>query len=383
MTPQSVYIHIPFCTNKCFYCDFNSFVTNNPQLVWDYLEALKKEMQLTFAQTPPERIKTIFVGGGTPTFLDAEQMRFFLQSVQENLGQYLESDLEFTMEANPGTTDREKLKVMRSFGVNRLSFGAQSFDDELLKRIGRIHDSAAIGKSIENARLEGFENLSIDLMFGLPDQTMDKFGDSLDRAFELPTTHFSAYSLKVEENTLFHTLYQKDQLPLPTEETELAMYMLLIERMEQRGYRMYEISNFAKPGFESRHNQTYWRNEAYYGLGAGAHGYVNGQRHVNAGPLAMYMQMAKDGLPRVEQFAVTRVEQMEEQMILGLRLRRGVDIAQFERRFGEPMTQKFGAVIEAEKAKGMLEESYGYLRLTQQALPLGNEVFAKFLGIDE
>lgn len=383
MAPNSVYIHIPFCTNKCFYCDFNSFVTNNPQLVWDYLEALKKEMQLTVRQTVPQRIETIFVGGGTPTFLDADQMRFFLTAVQENFGAYLTSDLEFTMEANPGTTDREKLRVMRSFGVNRISFGAQSFDDELLKRIGRIHDSAAIAKSIENARLEGFENLSIDLMFGLPDQTIETFAESLNRAFELPTTHFSAYSLKVEENTLFHTLYQKDQLPLPAEEAELAMYMMLIERMEQNGYHMYEISNFAKPGFESKHNQTYWRNDAYYGLGAGAHGYVDERRHVNAGPLALYMQKSKEGLPRVEEFAVTRTEQMEEQMILGLRLRKGVDIARFAHRFGESMDSKFGAVIKEQKAKGMLEEVEGHLRLTRQALPLGNEVFAQFLGVDE
>lgn len=379
MPPKSVYIHIPFCTNKCYYCDFNSFVTNNPQLVWDYLEALKQEMRLTFEQTPPGQIETIFVGGGTPTFLDVEQMRFFLDGVQKELGANLSPQLEFTMEANPGTTDREKLKVMRSFGVNRLSFGAQSFDDALLKRIGRIHDAAAIGQSVENARLEGFENLSIDLMFGLPEQTMETFNNSLHQAFQLPTTHFSAYSLKVEENTLFHTLYQKDQLPLPTEETELEMYLLLIERMEQEGYGMYEISNFAKPGYASKHNQTYWNNEAYYGLGAGAHGYVNGERHVNAGPLAVYLQMSKKGLPRVEQFPVSRQEQMEEQMILGLRLRKGVSKAGYEARFGEPMENRFGMVIEQEKAKGMLEEIDGHLRLTKQALPLGNEVFARFL----
>lgn len=379
MPPKSVYIHIPFCTNKCYYCDFNSFVTNNPQLVWDYLDALKQEMRLTFEQTPPDRIETIFVGGGTPTFLDVEQMRFFLDSVHKELGAHLSPQHEFTMEANPGTTDREKLKVMRSFGVNRLSFGAQSFDDALLKRIGRIHDAAAIGQSVENARLEGFENLSIDLMFGLPEQTMETFNNSLDKAFQLPTTHFSAYSLKVEENTLFHTLYQKDQLPLPTEETELEMYLLLIERMEREGYGMYEISNFAKPGYASKHNQTYWHNEAYYGLGAGAHGYVNGERHVNAGPLAVYLQMSKKGLPRVEQFPVSRQEQMEEQMILGLRLRKGVSKAGYEARFGEPMENRFGMVIEQEKAKGMLEVIDGHLRLTKQALPLGNEVFARFL----
>ncbi|MFD2369736.1 radical SAM family heme chaperone HemW [Brevibacillus sp. GCM10020057] len=379
MQPQSVYIHIPFCTNKCYYCDFNSFVTNNPQLVWDYLEALKKEMERTFSCQPPGPVKTVFVGGGTPTFLDRAQMRMFLETVQNCLGAYWTDDLEFTMEANPGTTDVEKLRVMRELGVNRLSFGVQSFDNALLKRLGRIHDTDDVYRSIDNAREVGFENITIDLMFGLPDQTMEIFRDTLEKAFALGTTHFSAYSLKVEENTLFHTLYQKDQLPLPSEETELAMYMLLIEEMEKRGYLQYEISNFAKKGFESKHNKTYWLNNEYYGLGAGAHGYVNGERHVNAGPLAVYMQMSKEGLPRVEQFAVPREDAMEEQMILGLRLTEGVELERFAQRFGVSVHDIFGKIIEEEVAKGMLEERDGFLRLTKRGLPLGNEVFARFL----
>ncbi|MED4754169.1 radical SAM family heme chaperone HemW [Brevibacillus choshinensis] len=379
MMPQSVYIHIPFCTNKCFYCDFNSFVTNNPQLVWDYLEALKKEMERTFASQPPESVKTIFVGGGTPTFLDHAQMRMFLETVRDNLAQYWTPDIEFTMEANPGTTDEEKLRIMRELGVNRLSFGVQSFDNALLKRLGRIHDTDDVYRSIENARNVGFENITIDLMFGLPDQTMDIFRETLQKAFALGTTHFSAYSLKVEENTLFHTLYQKDQLPLPSEDTELAMYMLLIEEMEKHGYQQYEISNFAKKGFESKHNKTYWLNDEYYGLGAGAHGYVGGERHVNAGPLAVYMQMSKEGQPRVEQFAVPREDAMEEQMILGLRLREGVDTAKFAERFGVSVHEVFGNIIKEELAKEMLEEQEGHLRLTKKGLPLGNEVFARFL----
>lgn len=376
---QSVYIHIPFCTNKCYYCDFNSFVTNNPQLIWDYLEALKREMERTFANQPISRLKTIFVGGGTPTFLDHAQMRAFLEMVQEHLGGYFSDELEFTMEANPGTTDVEKLRLMRELGVNRLSFGVQSFDNALLKRLGRIHDTNDVYRSIENARTVGFDNVSIDLMFGLPDQTIEIFRQTLDKAFELQTTHFSAYSLKVEENTLFHTLYQKDQLPLPSEDDELAMYLILIEEMEKRGYKHYEISNFAKSGFESKHNKTYWLNDEYYGLGAGAHGYVNGERHVNAGPLAVYLQMSREGLPRVEQFGVSREDAMEEQMILGLRLMEGVDLARFAARFGVSAHEIFGSIIEEEIAKGMLEEEAGFLRLTKQGLPLGNEVFARFL----
>ncbi|MED1725356.1 radical SAM family heme chaperone HemW [Brevibacillus parabrevis] len=379
MTAQSVYIHIPFCTNKCYYCDFNSFVTNNPQLIWDYLDALDKEMELTFRERPVQEVKTIFVGGGTPTFLDHAQMRAFLQMVQNHLGKHWAADIEFSMEANPGTTDSEKLRIMHELGVNRLSFGVQSFDNALLKRLGRIHDRDDVYRSIENAKAAGFANISIDLMFGLPDQTMEIFRQTLEKAFELGTKHFSAYSLKVEENTLFHTLYQKDQLPLPSEEAELAMYMVLIEEMERRGYQQYEISNFAKPGFESKHNKTYWLNREYYGLGAGAHGYVCGERHVNAGPLAIYLQKCKEGLPRVEQFAVPQEDAMEEQMILGLRLREGVDLAQFASRFGVSAHEVFGTIIKEEMAKGMLEEQNGCLKLTKRGLPLGNEVFARFL----
>lgn len=379
MPPKSVYIHIPFCTNKCFYCDFNSFVTSNPQVVRDYLEALKLEMKRTFEEIQPETIETIFVGGGTPSYLNLEQMCFFLESVEKSLGSYLSSNWEFTMEANPGTTDLEKLKLMRSFGVNRLSFGVQSFDDDLLKRIGRIHDVPDVYRSIDNAVTAGFSNISVDLMFGLPDQTLEQFRASIEKAMQLPITHISSYGLKVEENTVFHSLYQKGQLPLPAEETELAMYLLLIELLEQHGFKQYEISNFAKPGMESRHNCTYWLNHDYYGLGAGAHGYVNGVRHVNAGPLAKYVEMAQSGLPRVEEFTVEPAEAMEDQLILGLRLIQGVDLARFERRFGRTVEQEFGEIVKEEIAKGMLAEQDGYLRLTKTALPLGNEVFARFL----
>ena len=380
MFPHSVYIHIPFCTNKCYYCDFNSFVTNNPQLIWDYLEALDREMTLTFEQLPPTRIETIFVGGGTPTFLDHAQMKRFLEIVQRHLGKHMAEGNEFTMEANPGTTDKEKLALMYEYGVNRLSFGVQSFDNELLKKLGRIHSKDDVYRSVDNALAVGFQNLSLDLMFGLPGQTEEIFQATLEEALRMPTTHFSAYSLKVEENTLFHTLYQKGQLLLPTEDAELTMYLQLIDAMEANGYQQYEISNFAKNGMESRHNKTYWLNNDYYGIGAGAHGYAAGERHVNAGPLAVYLQMCKEGLPRVDQFSVSQREAMEDQMILGLRLREGVDLKRFADRFDRTVEEEFGEIVEDELKKEMLERTATHLRLTKTALPLGNEVFARFLG---
>lgn len=378
--PRSVYIHIPFCTNKCYYCDFNSYVTQNQQLVWDYLYALEKELKETVRKIPAEWVDTIFVGGGTPTFLRGDQMEYFLNSVQQAFPRQ-SNKLEFTMEANPGTTDLDKLIIMKQGGVNRLSYGVQAFDDELLKKIGRIHDTKQVYKSIEDARKAGFDNISIDLIFGLPGQTLALFQDTLVKAFSFDLQHFSAYSLKVEENTLFHVLYEKNQLTLPPEEDEVAMYQLVRNEMQKHGYVQYEISNFAKPGFQSRHNKTYWKNDEYYGIGAGAHGYVERKRHVNAGPVQQYIQLVKEkGLPRVEGFSVSKQDAMEEFMIMGLRLMEGVSKQEFFDRYQESLVDRFRSPLEELSKLGLIEEKGDRIRLTEKGIPLGNEVFVRFLG---
>ncbi len=379
--PHAVYIHIPFCTNKCFYCDFNSYVLKD-QPVMDYLRALDREMELTVQQTPPGEIRSIFVGGGTPTVLTPQEMEFFLASVRRHFPQWA-SDIEFTMEANPGTTDRDKLTVMKDGGVNRVSFGVQAFQNELLSGIGRIHNTDDVYRSLENARAVGLDNLSIDLMFGLPNQTVEMLDYSVSRALELGLPHYSIYSLKVEENTLFHTLYHKNQLPLPSEEEELNMYLLLMERMERAGYKQYEISNFAKPGYASRHNITYWKNEDYYGLGAGAHGYVGRNRHVNIKGVNPYVEAAKAGLPRLEQFEVSREEAMEDFVMVGLRMLDGIRKSDFRAQFGEELDQVFARPLGKMVDAGLLEshrDDEGY-RLSKQGVLFGNEVFAEFIGV--
>jgi len=382
--PSALYIHIPFCTNKCFYCDFNSYVLKG-QPVDDYLTALDHEMELTAAALPPQEIRTVFVGGGTPTVLNPVQMERFLSSVKRHFP--LRGDVEFTMEANPGTTDPEKLAAMRAGGVNRISFGVQSFDNGLLERIGRIHNVDDVYRSIENARAAGFDNLSIDLMFGLPGQTVSMLSDSVDRALALGLPHYSLYGLKVEENTLFHAMYERNELPLPPEDDELAMYMLLIEKLKDAGFHHYEISNFAKPGFESRHNTTYWRNEPYYGLGAGAHGYARGERHMNIKGVQPYIDAAGVRLPRLETNPVHDYEAMEDFMMVGLRLMKGVTDADFAAQFpGKSIEEEFGAELRPLLASGLLERvdktpgSSGGYRLSVKGLPLGNEVFAAFIG---
>ncbi|MBP1904283.1 oxygen-independent coproporphyrinogen-3 oxidase [Paenibacillus turicensis] len=379
--PNAVYIHIPFCTNKCFYCDFNSYVLKD-QPVMDYLRALDREMELTVAQNPPERIDSIFVGGGTPTVLNPEEMDFFLTSVRKHFSPWAK-DMEFSMEANPGTTDLEKLKVMKAGGVNRVSFGVQAFQNKLLSDIGRIHNTDDVYRSLDNAHKAGLTNLSIDLMFGLPRQTVEMLDESITKALELDLPHYSIYSLKVEENTLFHTLYNKNQLPLPAEEDELKMYLLLMERMQAAGRMQYEISNFAKPGKESRHNITYWRNEDYYGLGAGAHGYVGRQRHINVKGVNPYVKACAEGLPRMQQFEVSQNEAMEDFVMVGLRMLKGMRNDDFRKQFGHSLEDIFEAPLRKMLNLGLIQqhEDQGGYQLSPKGILFGNEVFAEFIGI--
>ncbi len=382
LAPRAVYLHIPFCTNKCFYCDFNSYISEG-QPIDAYLDALERELQLTVTQVAPPQIETIFVGGGTPTVLTPKQLERFLASVRKAFPDRSNS-IEWTMEANPGTTDRDKLAVMREGGVNRISFGAQSFDAQELERIGRIHRVQDVFDSIDNARAEGFSNMSVDLMFGLPNQTAERFINNVNVAHSLDLPHYSVYHLKIEEHTLFHTLYERGELPLPEEDTESDMFRLLMETMQRAGYRQYEISNFSRPGFESRHNNTYWRNEAYYGIGAGAHGYMHGVRHWNIKGVQGYIDACKAGLPHAETTPVTRYEAMEDFMMVGLRLLDGIYSNVFEMQFGVPVERIFGDVLKRMTDKGLLDriEFGGKMnyRLSERGIWLGNEVFGAFLG---
>lgn len=382
--PRALYIHIPFCTNKCHYCDFTSYVLKG-QPVDDYLDALEREMERTISVLPPEQIDTVFVGGGTPTVLTPPQMERFLAAVRKHFP--LSPDVEFSMEANPGTTDADKLAAMYAGGVNRISFGVQSFNNTLLERIGRIHNVEDVYRSLENARAAGFTNLSIDLMFGLPGQTVELLADSVQKALALELPHYSLYSLKVEENTLFHKLYERNELPLPTEDEDLNMYLLLIEQLKAGGYQHYEISNFARPGYESKHNSTYWRNEPYYGLGAGAHGYANRERHVNIKGVQPYIDATLSRLPRLDTETISELEAMEDFMMVGLRLLDGIRTADFTRQFdGKMLGSYFGPIIDKHLNDGLMERladerGAGY-RLTDKGVLLGNEVFGSFIGLE-
>lgn len=378
MNPRSVYIHIPFCTHKCHYCDFTAYVVGG-QPVDAYLEALEREMAHTVEAVPPETIETLFIGGGTPTVLTPHQMEALLEAIRRHFPQW-SPDLEFTVEANPGTIGEELLTVMKAGGVNRLSIGAQTFRSDLLERIGRVHSVDAIKHSVEQARRVGIENLSLDLMFGLPDQTVADMEDALTQALALEPDHFSVYSLKVEEGTLFHTQLLNGSLPLPSEDDELQMYQRTRKRLAEAGYVQYEVSNFSRVGRQSRHNRTYWLNLPYYGLGTGAHGYTQGRRHQNVKGVKEYIRLTATGLPIAHVHTVARGEEMENQLILGLRLMEGVSRRTFRNRFGTEIESVFPSVIPDLLAKGLILSEGERYRLTERGLLFGNDVFGAFLG---
>ncbi|RAP25217.1 hypothetical protein C2W59_00179 [Bacillus pumilus] len=376
---KAAYIHIPFCEHICHYCDFNKFFIKT-QPVDEYLAALEKEMQHTIEQKGEQELKTIFIGGGTPTSLTVSQLDQLMNSIHRVL-KPSKNLVEFAVEANPDELSLEKLHVLKEAGVNRLSFGVQTFEDDLLKKIGRVHQKKDVLTSFERARDVGFDNISLDLMFGLPHQEKHHVMNSLETAFSLGAEHYSVYSLIVEPKTVFYNLMQKGKLHLPPQEREAEMYELVMDEMERHGLHQYEISNYAKPGFESQHNLTYWSNEDYFGFGAGAHGYVDGIRNVNAGPVKHYLELIEQtGFPYKETHQVTKTEQIEEEMFLGLRKIEGVKSADFQAKYGASPEALFPSVLEELEEKGLIVKDEIGIRLTRKGKLLGNEVFQAFLG---
>ncbi|AWM17681.1 radical SAM family heme chaperone HemW [Bacillus subtilis] len=376
---KSAYIHIPFCEHICHYCDFNKYFIQS-QPVGEYLNALEQEMINTIAKTGQPDLKTIFIGGGTPTSLSEEQLKKLMDTIIRVL-KPSSALSEFAVEANPDDLSAGKLKILKEAGVNRLSFGVQTFEDDLLEKIGRVHKQKDVFASFERAREIGFDNISLDLMFGLPGQTLKHLDHSLNTALSLDAEHYSVYSLIVEPKTVFYNLMQKGRLHLPPQEQEAEMYEMVMSRMEAHGIHQYEISNFAKAGMESKHNLTYWSNEEYFGFGAGAHGYISGTRTVNVGPVKHYIDLiAEKGFPYRDTHEVTIEEQIEEEMFLGLRKTAGVSKKRFAEKYGRSLDELFPSVLKDLAEKGLIHNSESAVCLTHQGKLLGNEVFGAFLG---
>ena len=370
--PTSAYVHIPFCTQICYYCDFSKvFIKNQP--VDSYLEHLLEEFQSYDIQ----KLRTLYIGGGTPTALSAPQLEVLLDGLTKNLD--LSALEELTIEANPGDLDADKIAVLKNSAVNRVSLGVQTFDDKMLKKIGRSHLEKDIYENIDRLKLAGFDNISIDLIYALPGQTMEQVKENVAKAIGLDIPHMSLYSLILENHTVFMNRMRRGKLPLPKEELEAEMFEYIISELERAGFEHYEISNFSKPDFESRHNLMYWDNAEYYGIGAGASGYVNGVRYKNHGPIRHYLSAVEEGNARITEEHLSQKEQMEEEMFLGLRKKSGVSMARFEEKFGRSFDGLYGEIVKDLVQQGLMQIEGDRVRMTKRGLFLGDTVAERFI----
>ena len=391
----SLYVHIPFCERKCLYCDFLSF--NVKRSVMDeYFHALEKEIFLYGEKYGGYTVRSVFFGGGTPSFPDAELICHTLESIRESFR--VPRDAEISIEVNPASAMRDKLESFRNAGFNRLSIGAQSMNDEELKKLGRLHDSVTFLETYENARAAGFENINVDIMSALPGQSLDSYLETLEKVVRLRPSHISAYSLIVEEGTPFYDM----ELDLPDEDEDRAMYHETGRILSENGYHRYEISNYALgegDSFECYHNKVYWQRGNYLGLGLGASSMAENVRWKNTDDLAEYISgLMEESVPAASEpentpFILPGISRdienldkksaMEEFMFLGLRLVKGISVSEFERQFGSDIRSVYGDVIEKYTSSGHLETVWEgdseYLRLTDEGLDVSNTVMAEFL----
>lgn len=376
-----IYIHIPFCVKKCGYCDFLSFAAPGGRRA-AYVDALTAEI-LAWDTAEDREVSSVFLGGGTPSILKGEQTEAILAAVGRRFR--LAPDAEITAECNPGTLDEEKLRAYRRAGINRLSIGLQSADNEELRRLGRIHTWEEFLRNFRLARQLGFSNINVDLISALPGQSPESWRETLRRVTELEPEHISAYSLIVEEGTPFYARYGEDAARreagkepffLPTEEEERRMYADTESILCSAGYGHYEISNYARPGYACRHNIGYWEREDYLGFGLGASSLYQEKRWRNTDDLTRYLA---GNFPKEDLQELSEREQMEETMFLGLRMLSGVSLNRFREAFGKECRAVYGPVIERQKELGLLKEENGFLALTARGLDVSNYCMAEFL----
>jgi oxygen-independent coproporphyrinogen-3 oxidase len=382
--PFSLYLHIPYCQSKCPYCDFNSHAAAS----WpeeDYVRALIAEIERRAGEAPwaGRRLKTIFFGGGTPSLFRPESIAAVMAAAERRFG--LEAGAEVTLEANPGTVEAAKLGGMRAAGINRISFGAQSFNEDRLKFLGRIHGAAETREAVRLARRAGFERLNLDLIFAVPGQTLDETLNDIAEAAALGPDHISAYNLTFEEGTAFFTEMKRGRIRPLSSDRQAEFYAAVREELPRRGYPMYEISNYAPPGHEARHNLSYWRMESYLGVGAGAHSFARGgdgggRRWWNERMPVRYVECAlKAGLAEAGGETVDAATARGEFVFLNLRLREGFALSEFAVRFGESFDRVFGARAARLFEGGLLLRGEERIRLSERGLELADSVFAEFI----
>ncbi len=375
MRPLGLYLHIPFCRSKCLYCDFYSMPHPSAEMVERYVAALCRDLEERSALCRAHTVDTVYLGGGTPTILLPEQLERILNTVARSY--HLSLDAEISAECNPGTGGREILARMRRAGFNRLSIGLQSAHRAELRALGRLHDFADFERTWEDARACGFSNLGADVMSGIPYQSVESYCKTLERVLSLSPEHVSAYGLIIEEGTPFSRM--ESRLPTPDEECARQMYFAGIRTLESHGLLQYEISNFARPGYESRHNLKYWNCDEYLGFGPAAYSDFGGERFGHIRDAVAYIE-GRSLLSECER--PTRQERMQEYVMLRLRLREGVDKADFEARFGVAFRSVFGNTTARYVSLSLAEEGEGFFRLTSEGFYVSNAILAELLDFD-
>ncbi|MCX7751769.1 MAG: radical SAM family heme chaperone HemW [Blastocatellia bacterium] len=379
MARWGIYVHIPFCPYKCSYCDFDSGVYPE-SLIVAYLAALKQEIGRTSALLAGEEafVDTIYFGGGTPSLLDPERLGDLLWTLRRSF--LVHTGAEITIEANPGTLTAQKARALRQLGVNRVSLGAQTFSEDELRVLGRHHTVEHVVESIALLREAGIENVSLDLILGIPGQGLASWERTMEHVFALRPAHISVYLLEVHEETPLAAQLARGVLVEPDEALTVQMYDWFLDRAEAEGYEHYEISNFCRPGFASRHNLKYWSDEPYLGFGCSAHSYDFRERRWNlATPRAYVEAMRERGEAVAGRIPMTESRRIEEALMLGLRRCAGVDLNAFRERYGVDVLERYGAQLAPLEDAGLIEISDGVLRLTRKGLVLANEVFAVFV----
>lgn len=373
-----LYLHFPFCISKCPYCDFNSYQLKEDNQISSYISALYQEITTYSKKLKKSNIKTIYLGGGTPTILSGVQIYNILEFCKSKFT--IDKDAEITIEANPGTLDGEKIKLLIESGINRLSLGAQSFNNLFLKKLGRIHNTQDIIDSYYLARKEGFNNINIDIMFALPDQTTEDLQITLKKAVSLKPDHLSLYNLTIKPGTEYYKKYKKGKLKLPNEDEEFDMYNWAIKFLEESGFEHYEISNFARPYKRSMHNLIYWQNKPYLGIGAGAYSFIKGYRYMNYESPARYTKEMMSGkLPVDNGEKLSLRKRMIETIILGLRTKDGVGYQKFKIRFKVDINNVFHKQISKLINLRLLQKDDFKIKLTKRGIFLANTVFREFV----
>lgn len=378
MEELGIYIHIPFCKQKCFYCDFCSFANKN-EMQGKYVETVINEIK-NITHKEKYTVTTIYLGGGTPSILNPDYIKSILQEIKSSFE--ILDDAEITIEINPGTVNEEKLKKYKEYGINRLSIGLQSANDKILKKIGRIHDYKQFEETFFYARKCGFKNINVDLMIGLPTQAVEDVKQTLEKIIQKNPEHISVYSLIIEEGTIIEKLINENKLQLPDEETERIMYWTVVNELKENGYNQYEISNFSKKTYESKHNTNCWKQKQYIGLGTSAHSYLNKKRYSNTNNIEEYIKniqennIIKNITIHEEQ---TEESTMNEYMLLGLRMIQGININEFKQKFKIDPTIKYKETLEKLQKENLIQITKTSIKLTKQGIDFGNIVWEEFI----